>query len=65
MQSPECCSQHIRKKVISEVNTHHICVDCGRQFIDVETAPKDIPISSKLGSLKIALLIRGMNQLFA
>jgi hypothetical protein len=29
------------KTVRSEVKTHHICVDCGRQFIDVETAPQE------------------------
>ena len=28
------------RTVTSEVNSHHICVDCGRQFIDVETAPQ-------------------------
>jgi hypothetical protein len=28
------------RTVRSEVNTHRICVDCDRQFIDVETAPQ-------------------------
>lgn len=26
-----------------EVNTHHICVDCSRQFIDAYNPPKGYP----------------------
>ncbi len=34
MQCPECGSSHIRKNGIKKGKQNHICVDCGRQFID-------------------------------
>ena len=34
MQCPECGSQHIRKNGNRRGKQNHICVNCGRQFID-------------------------------
>jgi transposase-like protein len=34
MQCPECNSNHIRKNGIKKGKQNHLCVDCGRQFID-------------------------------
>lgn len=34
MQCPECQSTHIRKNGIKRGKQNHICVDCGRQFIE-------------------------------
>jgi transposase-like protein len=35
MQCPECQSTHIRKNGQKKGKQNHICVNCGRQFIDV------------------------------
>lgn len=34
MQRPECSRQHIRKNGHRRGKQNHLCVDCGRQFID-------------------------------
>ncbi len=34
MQCPECQSTHIRKNRIRRGKQNHVCVECGRQFID-------------------------------
>jgi transposase-like protein len=34
MECPECKSNHIRKNGIKKGKQNHLCVDCGRQFID-------------------------------
>lgn len=34
MQCPECQSTHIRKNGIKRGKQNHICVGCGRQFIE-------------------------------
>jgi transposase-like protein len=34
MQCPECQSKHIRKNGHRGEKQNHICVDCGRQFIE-------------------------------
>lgn len=34
MQCPECLSTHIRKNGRNKGKQNHICVKCGRQFID-------------------------------
>ena len=34
MECPECNSNHIRKNGIKKGKQNHLCVDCGRQFID-------------------------------
>jgi transposase-like protein len=34
MKCPECGSHHIHKNGIKKGKQNHICVDCGRQFID-------------------------------
>jgi transposase-like protein len=40
MQCPECQSTHIRKNGQKNGKQNHICVDCGRQFIDVYAPQK-------------------------
>ena len=37
MQCPKCGANHIRKNGKMRGKQNHICVDCGRQFIDVYT----------------------------
>ncbi|MEB3272372.1 MAG: IS1 family transposase, partial [Prochlorothrix sp.] len=34
MQCPECGGTHIRKNGKKQGKQNHICVSCGRQFID-------------------------------
>jgi len=34
MECPECQSTHIRKNGVRKGKQNHICVACGRQFID-------------------------------
>ena len=34
MECPECQSQHIRKNGLRRGKQNHICVDCGRQFVN-------------------------------
>ena len=34
MECPECQSDHIRKNGRRRGKQNHICVDCGRQFVD-------------------------------
>jgi transposase-like protein len=38
MQCPECKSTHIRKNGNRRGKQNHICVDCGRQFVDHYTS---------------------------
>ena len=40
MQCPECGSSHIRKNGKKKGKQNHICVACGRQFIDCYDPPK-------------------------
>ncbi len=40
MQCPECGSSHIRKNGKKKGKQNHICVTCGRQFIDHYDPPK-------------------------
>ncbi len=37
MQCPDCGSEHIRKNGRRRGKQNHICVQCGRQFIDTYT----------------------------
>ncbi len=37
MKCPECGSQHVHKNGHRRDKQNHICVNCGRQFIDVYT----------------------------
>jgi hypothetical protein len=34
MKCPECDSQHIRKNGIRRGKQNHLCVNCGRQFVE-------------------------------
>jgi len=40
MQCPDCGSSHIRKNGKNKGKQNHICVNCGRQFIDHYNPPK-------------------------
>jgi transposase-like protein len=40
MQCPDCGSSHTRKNGRNKGKQNHICVDCGRQFIDHYNPPK-------------------------
>jgi hypothetical protein len=40
MQCPECQSAHIRKNGKKKGKQNHICVDCGRLFIDCYDPPQ-------------------------
>lgn len=40
MQCPECQSRHIRKNGRKKGKQNHICVDCGRQFLDHYEPPQ-------------------------
>ena len=43
-----------------EVSTHNICVDCGRQFIDVYTAPQGY--SDAMKALCLKMYVNGMGN---
>jgi insertion element IS1 protein InsB len=40
MQCPECGATHIRKNGKKKGRQNHICVECGRQFIDQYDPPR-------------------------
>jgi len=40
MQCPECGATHIRKNGKKKGKQNHICVECGRQFIDHYDPPR-------------------------
>jgi transposase-like protein len=58
MQCPECQSTHIRKNGKRKGKQNHICVDCGRQFIDGYDPPKGYADEFKRECLK--LYVNGM-----
>lgn len=53
MQCPRCGSTHIRKNGIKKGKQNNICVDCGRQFIDVYESPKGYSDEIKRECLKM------------
>jgi len=58
MQCPECKSTHIRKNGHRRGKQNHICVDCGRQFIDHYTALRGYSDEVKRECLK--MYVNGM-----
>lgn len=58
MECPECNSTHIRKNGIKKGKQNHICVDCGRQFIDVYAPPRGYSEAIKRECLK--MYVNGM-----
>lgn len=46
IQCPECGFSQIRKKGQKKGKQNHICVNCGRQFIDHDDLPKGYLTSS-------------------
>jgi transposase-like protein len=58
MQCPECKSTHIRKNGHRRGKQNHICVDCGRQFIDDYTALRGYSDEVKRECLK--MYVNGM-----
>ncbi len=57
MQCPECGSHHIRKNGHRRGKQNHICVPCGRQFIDTYT-PRGY--SSGMKRLCLRMYVNGM-----
>jgi transposase-like protein len=55
MECPECNSTHIRKNGINKGKQNHICVDCGRQFIDVYAPPRGYSEAMKRECLKMSV----------
>jgi transposase-like protein len=53
MQCPECTSTHIRKNGKKRGKQNHICVDCGRQFVDLYDPPKGYSDEFKRECLKM------------
>lgn len=58
MQCPKCQSSHIRKNGINKGKQNHICVNCGRQFIDNYNKPKGYDQATKQECLK--MYVNGM-----
>ena len=58
MECPECGSHHIRKNGKMRGKQNHICVDCGRQFIDVYTPPSGY--SAAMQALCLKMYVNGM-----
>ena len=58
MQCPECHSTHIRKNGKKQGKQNHICVACGRQFIDHYAPPQGYSDAVKQECLK--LYVNGM-----
>lgn len=58
MQCPECKSTHIRKNGHRRGKQNHICVDCGRQFIDDYTSLRGYSDEVKRECLK--MYVNGM-----
>jgi transposase-like protein len=58
MQCPECQSTHIRKNGKKKGKQNHICVDCGRQFIDCYDPPQGYSDEIKRECLK--MYVNGM-----
>ncbi len=53
MQCPECQSTHIRKNGIKRGKQNHICVSCGRQFIERYEASRGYSDQVKRECLKM------------
>lgn len=53
MQCPECTSTHIRKNGKKRGKQNHICVNCGRQFVDPYESPKGYSDDIKRECLKM------------
>ncbi len=58
MQCPECKSTHIRKKGKKKGKQNHICVQCGRQFINQYESHRGDNESIKRDCLK--MYVNGM-----
>ena len=55
MQCPECKSTRIRKNGNRRGKQNHICVDCGRQFIDSYAPPQGYSNEVKRECLKMSV----------
>jgi transposase-like protein len=53
MECPECNSSHVRKNGVRRGKQNHICVDCGRQFIDRYETTRGYSDSVKRDCLKM------------
>lgn len=55
MKCPKCGSEHIRKNGTKQGQQNHICVECGRQFINPSAQTKTYPETIKQNCLKMYL----------
>lgn len=55
MQCPECQSTYIRKNGIRRGKQNHLCVDCGRQFIDCYETTKGYSDEVKRNCLRMSV----------
>ena len=58
MQCPECGSTHTRKNGKNRGKQNHICVACGRQFIDVYDAGQGY--SDNVKAMCLRMYVNGM-----
>ncbi len=57
MQCPECLSKHIRKNGHRSQKQNYICVQCGRQFVDLYDPPG---YSQDIKALCLKMYVNGM-----
>ncbi len=53
MKCPRCCSTRTSKNGRKKGKQNHICLDCGRQFIDVYSPQSGYPEATKQECLKL------------
>ena len=59
IECPECGSKHIHKNGIKKRKQNHLCVDCGRQFINpLQISPRGY--SDRLRNECLKMYINGM-----
>jgi len=58
MQCPECGSTHISKNGKNRGKQNHICVACGRQFIDDYAVPQEY--SDEVKTMCLKMYVNGM-----
>ena len=58
MECPECQSEHIRKNGRRRGKQNHLCVDCGRQFVENPTIERGY--SDDIRRLCLRMYVNGM-----
>lgn len=62
MQCPECNCTHIRKNGKKKGKQNHICVNCGRQFIDCYETSRGYSDEVKRECLKMYVFCLGFSR---